>query len=144
MCSTQQTLAVSLTGEARVVANQSPARSLPVAAMTLRATRYGSALHIGACALFLCALTSARMMDSGVKQKLTTETRRVSSGFGGDGWWTLWLCGEGVLEENRRDAKDAEEEAAAGVGTGALSGANHRDTEGSSSPCAPLAASSVE
>ena len=69
------------------------------------------------------------MMDSGVKQKLTTETRRVSSGFGGDGWWTLWLCGEGVLEENRRDAEGAEEEAAAGVGTGALSGANHRDTE---------------
>jgi hypothetical protein len=39
------------------------------------------------------------------------------------------LCGEGVLEENRRDAKDAEEEATAGVGTGALSGVNHRDTE---------------
>ena len=34
-----------------------------------------------------------------------------------------------MLEENRRDAKDAEEEATAGVGTGALSGVNHRDTE---------------
>ena len=36
------------------------------------------------------------------------DTERIAREFGVDGWWTLWLCGEGVLGENRRDAKGAE------------------------------------
>jgi len=41
------------------------------------------------------------------------------------------LCGSVVrgFKKNRRDAEGAEEKATAGVGTGALSGVNHRDTE---------------